>query len=110
MKTFIVALTLIVVLAYPAGFAFAADSVPEKTFLNLFIEKITNFGVQAGDNLHMHWLQFYGVLFARFRDFVIMKHDDNNPNGGCVTNEVGYDDKWKERIVLINTVDAIFSF
>jgi hypothetical protein len=29
-----------------------------------------------------------------------MKPDDKNPNGGCVTYEVGYDDKWKERIVF----------
>jgi len=64
------------------------------------IRKVTDYGIQAGDEMHSHWLQFYGVLFAKFRDFVIMKPDDKNPNGGCVTYEVGYDDKWKERIVF----------
>jgi dipeptidase len=63
------------------------------------IEKVTEFGVNAGDSLHEHWIQFYGVLFVQFRDFVTMKHHDKNSGCGCKASTAGYDEIWKERIV-----------
>jgi dipeptidase len=68
--------------------------------VNEAIKKVTEFGVNAGDHMHAQWLQFYWNLFAQFRDYVIMSYDDKNAGCGCTTNYVGYDDEWKERIVV----------
>jgi len=63
------------------------------------LEKVTEFGVHAGDKMHSRWLEFYGELFVRFRDYVTMDLDEADLNCGCVEKHVGYDEHWKERIV-----------
>ena len=63
------------------------------------IRKVTDFGVHAGDTMHAHWLHFYGILFVRLHDYVIMSHKEDNAGCGCTTIYSPYDDEWKERIV-----------
>lgn len=59
----------------------------------------TAFSIQSGDRLHKEWFQFYGELFARLRDFFVVEEDPDDPICNCKVKEVGYDDKWKARIV-----------
>ena len=59
----------------------------------------TEFSVRSGDNLHKHWLNFYGKLFARFRDFYIVENDPSNTACNCKVGEEDFSDAWKERII-----------
>jgi len=63
------------------------------------IEAVTQFSVSMADDLHAHWMEFYGQLFARFRDFVTTELDPTNLACGCKTTEVGMTDEWKRRII-----------
>lgn len=63
------------------------------------VELVTSFGAKTGDKLHASWLQFYGELFVRFRDFFDVVPDDNSPACGCKVQETGLSDKWKDRII-----------
>lgn len=63
------------------------------------IEEVTQFSISVADKLHRQWMDFYGQLFARFRDFVTTENDPTNLACGCKTTEVGMTDAWKERII-----------
>jgi hypothetical protein len=44
---------------------------------------LTEYSVAAGDKMHQDWIDFFGYLFARFRDFIVMEKDDANKECGC---------------------------
>lgn len=44
---------------------------------------LTEYSVAAGDKMHQDWIDFFGHLFARFRDFIVMEKDDTNKECGC---------------------------
>jgi hypothetical protein len=47
------------------------------------VDMLTAYSVSAGDRLHQTWIDFFGYLFARFRDFIIMEKDETNKECGC---------------------------
>jgi len=59
----------------------------------------TAFSVQSGDRLHKEWMEFYGALFARLRDFYVIEEDSTDPICNCKVEEQGFPETWKERIV-----------
>ena len=63
------------------------------------ILEATQFSMDVGDQLHREWFNFFGTLFARFRDFVTTEVDPTNLACGCKTTEVGMTNEWKERII-----------
>ena len=63
------------------------------------IEFVSGFGVKAGDSLQAEWIEVYGKLFVRFRDFYTTVKDETKPDCGCTVEEVGMSDEWKKRIV-----------
>jgi hypothetical protein len=44
---------------------------------------LTTYSVAAGDELHKIWSNFFGYLFTRFRDMIIMEEDESRKNCGC---------------------------
>lgn len=70
---------------------------------NVFSEDMvtlaTQFSVSAGDEMHKSWLEFYGVLFSRFRDFFEILPDEKEPTCNCQVNEVGFTASWKEMVI-----------
>jgi hypothetical protein len=67
--------------------------------LSEMVRLATAFSVQSGDRLHNEWMGFYGVLFARLRDFYIIEEDSSDPICNCKVGEQGFSEVWKERIV-----------
>ena len=67
--------------------------------LDWVVNQATDFSVHAGDWLHKEWMDFYGVLFARFRDYFIIEEDKENPVCNCKVKEIGFSEEWKEKIV-----------
>lgn len=65
----------------------------------IIVYMLTTYSVAAGDELHKIWSNFFGYLFTRFRDMIIMEEDESRKNCGCNPNYIGYDDLWKERII-----------
>ena len=63
------------------------------------IDEVTRFSISMADELHSQWMDFYGQLFARFRDFVTTEVDQSNLACGCKTTEVGMTDEWKRRVI-----------
>ena len=63
------------------------------------VEIVTSFSVLAGTSLHEEWLEFYGDLFARLRDFVTIVPDPENTRCGCNVQEKGLSDISKRRII-----------
>jgi dipeptidase len=61
------------------------------------IRYVTQFGDTAGGQLHKLWMNFYGELFVKFRDFYIITAADNAV--GINAQEPGMSDVVKERIV-----------
>ncbi len=59
----------------------------------------TEFSVGSGDRLHKEWLDFYGALFSRLRDFFVIEEDPSDPICNCKVKEEGIPVAWKERIV-----------
>jgi hypothetical protein len=59
----------------------------------------TEFSVRSGDELHKHWWNMYGKLFARFRDFYVVEEDLSNTACNCKVGEEDFSDSWKERII-----------
>lgn len=76
-----------------------ALAVYRGTSTSVAVQMVTNFSVRAGERLHDEWLQFYGYLFARFRDFVTIVPDPENTRCGCDVQEAGLTDASKRRIV-----------
>merc|ERR1712232_1388050 len=60
---------------------------------------MSDFTSQSGDQIHAHWMNFYGKLFARFRDGYSIVPDDKDKSCGCRTDAPGFDDAWRKRIV-----------
>jgi dipeptidase len=63
------------------------------------IDFVTLFSVNAGNSLHKEWMEFYGYLFARFRDFYTITAKGDEPVCGCVAQEPGLSESVKKRIV-----------
>jgi hypothetical protein len=64
------------------------------------VEMVTEFSVLAGDKLHEEWLDFYGELFARFRDFSTIVPNAEDTRCGCTATEPGMSEGDKRRIVM----------
>lgn len=67
--------------------------------INEMVNMATKFSVQSGDRVHKEWFEFYGDLFARFRDFFVIEKDPYDPVCNCVVKEVGFSDAWKQKII-----------
>ena len=76
-----------------------ALAVYRGTSASAAVQMVTNFSVLAGETLHEEWLEFYGDLFVRFRDFVTIVPDAENTRCGCDVQEGGLTDASKRRIV-----------
>jgi len=76
-----------------------ALAVYEGTSPSAAVEMLTNFTVHAGETLHEEWLEFYGDLFVRFRDFATITPDPENTRCGCKVEEGGMTDESKKRII-----------
>lgn len=63
------------------------------------IESVTFFSTWAQNELHKTWMDFYGELFVRFRDFYTIVPKEGEPVCGCEAIEVGLSETTKERIV-----------
>jgi len=63
------------------------------------VDKATSFSVQAGDWLQKEWVDFYGELFARYRDFFTIEEDREDPVCNCKVQPGGFSDEWKAKIV-----------
>jgi hypothetical protein len=50
---------------------------------DIIVYMLTTYSVAAGDELHKIWSNFFGYLFARFRDLIIMEEDESKKNCGC---------------------------
>jgi len=61
------------------------------------IKKATAFSVKTGDKMHALWWNFYGELFAQFRDMFEIKKGKSESH--ISVKEVGFDNSWKNRIV-----------
>lgn len=49
----------------------------------IIVYMLTTYSVAAGDELHKIWSNFFGYLFTRFRDMIIMEEDESRKNCGC---------------------------
>jgi dipeptidase len=67
--------------------------------LNDMVKLATQFSISAGDEMHKSWLEFYGTLFSRFRDFFEILPDEKEPTCKCQVKEVGFTESWKETII-----------
>jgi dipeptidase len=63
------------------------------------INDATAFSVKAGDWMHREWMDFYGHIFARYRDFSVIEEDKEDPVCNCKVNENGFTDAWKEKVI-----------
>jgi len=63
------------------------------------IQTVTDYSVMAGDQLHNEWLQYYGELFVRFRDFGDITVKKDNPNCNCEVQLKPYSNRWKNILV-----------
>jgi dipeptidase len=59
----------------------------------------TQFGCNTGEALHQKWLEFYGELFVRFRDYYTIVPQPNEPVCGCNAQEPGMSEVVRDRIV-----------
>jgi len=59
----------------------------------------TRFSVDTADALHEDWLEFYGYLFVRYRDYYTITPQPDEPVCNCRAKEPGLSDSTKERIV-----------
>lgn len=60
---------------------------------------VTQFGCNMGMRLHRNWMDFYGELFARFRDYYTIVPKEGEPVCACQALEPGLSDDAKRRIV-----------
>jgi dipeptidase len=63
------------------------------------VEFVTQFSVDAGKRLHEQWLEFYGDVFVRFRDFSVIVPDKENTRCGCDIQQPGLTEENKKRII-----------
>jgi len=82
-------------------------SIADQRAMSLYREKgvdnavnyVTLFSVNAGNKLHQAWMDFYGELFVRFRDYYTIVPKKGEPVCGCEAKEPGLSDVMKQRIV-----------
>lgn len=60
---------------------------------------VTRFSVRTANIVHQQWLDFYGELFVRFRDFHIITEKEGEPSCGCDAKEPGLSGAVKKRII-----------
>jgi hypothetical protein len=63
------------------------------------VDFVTQFSVNAGQTLYELWLDFYGDVFVRFRDFSVIVPDESNTRCGCDIQQPGLTEANKKRIV-----------
>jgi len=59
----------------------------------------TQFSVNTANIIHQQWMDFYGELFVRFRDFHIITPKEKESSCGCDAREPGLSDAVKKRII-----------
>ena len=64
------------------------------------IDYVTKESVKMAEHLHYTWMNFYGELFVRFRDFSTIVEDKENTRCGCNVQQPGIDEQMKKRIVM----------
>jgi dipeptidase len=64
------------------------------------VKYATQVSVKMAEILHRQWMDFYGELFVRFRDFSTIVADKENTRCGCDVQEPGIADEVKRRIVM----------
>lgn len=77
----------------------ALMAVYDPNDLDWVIDHATAFSVKAGDWMHKEWMEFYGEMFARYRDFFTVEKNDQDPICNCKVKESGFSNEWKEKIV-----------
>ena len=78
-----------------AAFALYTNESPDAA-----VEYVTKYSVSAGEKLHETWLDFYGELFARFRDFSTIVPKEEDTRCGCEVQEPGLSEETMRRIVM----------
>jgi len=63
------------------------------------VDYATLVSINAGNALHSAWMNFYGELFVRFRDFYSIVPKEDEPVCGCEAREPGLSDVMKRRII-----------
>lgn len=63
------------------------------------VEFVTEFSVNTANIIHKEWLDFYGELFVRFRDFHVITPKEGEPSCGCDAKEPGLAEAAKKRII-----------
>jgi hypothetical protein len=71
----------------------------QKEGIDAAIKYVTFVGVNAGNKLHQTWFEFYGHLFAKFRDFYTIVPNKNKPGCECDAMEPGLSYDTKRRII-----------
>lgn len=71
----------------------------QKESVDAAIKYVTFASVNAGNKLHQAWLEFYGQLFAKYRDFYTIVPNKNKPGCGCDAIEPGLSEDTKRRII-----------
>jgi dipeptidase len=63
------------------------------------VDFVTLYTVNAGNTLHKIWMEFYGELFVKFRDYYTIVPKESDPLCGCEAIEPGLSELMKKRIV-----------
>lgn len=64
------------------------------------VKYVTDYTVSAGEKLHETWLDFYGELFVRFRDFSTIVEKEGETRCGCEVQSPGLSDNMMKRIAM----------
>ena len=63
------------------------------------VEYVTQYSITAGMTLHEMWYEFFGEVFAKFRDGYTIVRDEEEKGCQCDAKSVGFDDGWKKSVV-----------
>lgn len=63
------------------------------------VEYVTDFSVQAGDQLVKEWADYFGQLFMTYRDGYVIQKSPSNTACGCASTGSSYPQAWYDRIV-----------
>jgi dipeptidase len=63
------------------------------------VDFATRFSVHTAEAVHKQWVDFFGELFVRFRDFHIITEKSDEPSCGCDAKEPGLSEAVKKRII-----------
>jgi dipeptidase len=64
------------------------------------VDFVTKYSVSAGQTLHDTWLDFYGDLFVRFRDYSTIVPNKEDTRCGCDVQQPELSEAAKKRIVM----------